>query len=258
MQNLLKNNCEEFIKDLQGHSGCRVSLYRDDLDDFFIRKTAPYNYSARLVEQFIKQNKFFSVDISTPYCIGQPKQGEDLGSWYFDMEYVPGISLVEFINRNSIDRIRPIFQTILRWIKSNNTLQTNEIENISNKSKDLGIDIHANFNTSYCHGDLTLENIIIKDYEIYFIDFLDSPINCQEMDIAKLLQDVYLGWSWGDERFPVAKCKMLFDMLCSEFGYKKIKHIIDTLLLLNLHRIKPYANEERNKWVEEKICKIES
>lgn len=49
---------------------------------------------------------------------------------------------------------------------------------------------------SICHGDLTLENIIVKDDEVYLIDFLDSFYDSWFLDIGILLQDVQTMWSY--------------------------------------------------------------
>lgn len=49
---------------------------------------------------------------------------------------------------------------------------------------------------SECHGDMTLENMIIQDGEIYLIDFLDSFYNSWLIDVAKILQDADVLWSY--------------------------------------------------------------
>jgi hypothetical protein len=49
------------------------------------------------------------------------------------------------------------------------------------------------------HGDLSLENIIVigDDKSLYFLDFLDSPIETPMIDIARILLDLDHGW-WGN------------------------------------------------------------
>lgn len=49
---------------------------------------------------------------------------------------------------------------------------------------------------SPCHGDMTLENIIIKNDNLFFIDFLDSFYDSWILDIGTLLQDVQVMWSY--------------------------------------------------------------
>ena len=54
----------------------------------------------------------------------------------------------------------------------------------------------SNMTVSPCHGDLTLENIIVKDERLYLIDFLDSFFDSWFMDAGTLLQDVQVMWYW--------------------------------------------------------------
>ena len=49
--------------------------------------------------------------------------------------------------------------------------------------------------TTFCHGDLTLENMVIdRDGRIWLIDLLDSPLEHHWQDVAKLHQDLTGGW----------------------------------------------------------------
>ena len=43
-------------------------------------------------------------------------------------------------------------------------------------------------NTKSCHGDLTYENMIIKQNNLYFIDFLDGYVDSKLLDISKIFQ----------------------------------------------------------------------
>ena len=60
---------EEYIKDLSGHSGCKISLYRNQ-DGFLVRKSAGSpDYNDRLRVQMIKQAWYKSsknADIRAP------------------------------------------------------------------------------------------------------------------------------------------------------------------------------------------------
>ena len=58
----------------------------------------------------------------------------------------------------------------------------------------------SNVPLSYCCGDLTLENIMLDDNkQIYLIDFLDSFYDSWMIDVAKLLQDLELHWSYRNQ-----------------------------------------------------------
>ena len=48
---------------------------------------------------------------------------------------------------------------------------------------------------TFCHGDLTFNNIIFHKNRLFFIDFLDSYIDSFFCDLVKLKQDLYHLWS---------------------------------------------------------------
>ena len=113
----------------------------------------------------------------------------------------------------------------------------------------------------YCHGDLTMENIIIADNQIYFIDFLDSYIDSPFQDIAKLFQDIYGLWSFRNEpninyllriRLDNVKKRIVENL---NLNCEKLK-AIDTLTIVNFLRILPYANNKLKGNLLKNINKI--
>jgi thiamine kinase-like enzyme len=104
---------------------------------------------------------------------------------------------------------------------------------------------------SSCHGDLTLENIIIRDGELYLIDFLDSFYNSWMIDVAKILQDIECFWSYRHEPRSlnlhvraVALKYLLTTYIRSRHGGEEYLVMVYNLLLLNLLRILPYTKDE--------------
>lgn len=94
---------QEFIKNLVGHSGCNLFLYKDQ-DRIFLRKDAgSVDYNNRLKKQFIKQKKFNLKNINTPkiYEYGL----DEKGVFYFDMEYINGITLSEYMRKIKVKEI---------------------------------------------------------------------------------------------------------------------------------------------------------
>jgi hypothetical protein len=105
---------------------------------------------------------------------------------------------------------------------------------------------------SYCCGDLTLENVLMTPHgELYLIDFLDSFYNSWMMDVAKLLQDLELQWSYRhlpadanrDVRLFIAKEALKACVLGLPNGSAHW-YTIHQLLLLNTLRIVPYSAEQ--------------
>lgn len=92
------------ITDLGGHSGCKILLY-EDTDKVFVRKiSGSFDYNTRLEIQAKKQANFMSAVVKTPkiYSMGYT----DEGLFYFDMEYIRGITLSEYIGRIEIGKIK--------------------------------------------------------------------------------------------------------------------------------------------------------
>jgi thiamine kinase-like enzyme len=109
----------------------------------------------------------------------------------------------------------------------------------------------SNVPQSICHGDMTLENIILSNQgNIYLIDFLDSFYDSWMMDLAKILQDIDLHWSYRHEkmnanlelRLLVAKEEIISRILSMANGKQKLSDIYH-ILLLNVLRIYPYAKD---------------
>lgn len=260
----------QYIKELKGHSGCSLSLRDNEIWGQFVEKSAMPPYSSRLFKQYGKQKNFYHDSIKTPKiisCSSTDERYNEDHDFSFCMEYINGPTFAEYIEKNPIRDIEDKFYRILNWIKSNNNLEDSEASNFYWKMQSfepgfLGEDEAllkkyigdgCKVFTSYCHGDLTLENILIRGDNIYFIDFLDSKINCREMDIAKLLQDILLGWSWRDKpRFPLARCGALHEIIKAEISGKMYLNSL-SILLLNLYRILPYANQKTKAWAESKI-----
>lgn len=258
------------ITDLGGHSGCKILLCETEDNQIFVRKiSSDLKYNDRLKIQADKQQEFKSETIKAPRVIKKGITQEDL--FYFDMEYIQGITLAEYMNTIEIGKVRGFVESIVKNIVEVSSIcQDADHLVFENKVKDLRdklseknnpiIDeaLHvleghswSRFVTTACHGDLTLENIIVKDNQLYFIDFLDSFYDCWIMDISTLMQDVQSMWSYRfqDEinintliRIIVFR-DILMDTVKSMIGDEYIEVYYG--LLLKLIRIYPYTKDER-------------
>lgn len=259
----------ELIKNLLGHSGCNLNLYKEE-DRIFLRKDAGNaNYNRRLKKQFIKQKKFNLEKVKTPRIFEYGINNK--GIFYFDMEYINGITLSEYMKQIKIkeivdlitllfeslpikqggyfDRAQNIFQHKISDLET--ILDTSDI-NIKQSLDMLKKYDFSKVPQSSCCGDLTLENIIINMRgEIYVIDLLDSFYNSWMIDVAKLLQDVELGWSYRKQvrdfglnlRLATAKQALFDNILSLEEGQTYLVTIYH-ILLLNILRIYPYAKDK--------------
>lgn len=243
-----------------GLSGCEFKFTSEGT----LRKLTSDAYASRLQIQAQKQRLFshYVFDgISVPriYTIQHN---------YFDMEYVPGMNMREFMSLESVDNIKYFSTCLNGYFISLFDMCTQEydldefIDNVHNKLdtftnsqyKLLINQLRNNIDNlktisiprGMCHGDLTLENIIFYKNRFYYIDFLDSFITSPIIDLIKLKQDLYYGWflkNITDTSYVVRtnqSCYYIWNIL-----YNTYKTIIDSpefyiLDVINYLRIEPY------------------
>lgn len=259
------------VYNLRGHSGCNIYLYENADNTFFVRKvSASIQYNDRLKKQAEKQANFINNNIKAPRVYRQNTDKD--GLFYFDMEYIPGITLSKYIKTIEIGKIQPLVKNIVETIYVSNTdnsdCNTCFKEKLNGLSKSLNMESNQEitlslkiltnhnwsfFNKSQCHGDLTLENIIIKDGQMYLIDFLDSFYDSWLLDAGTLLQDVLALWSYRNEsdldmntimRLMIFK-DILIDNIYKKTGDRYIE--IYYALLLKLMRVLPYTKDDFTK-----------
>lgn len=270
------------VKQFSGHSGCKIFLHKQQ-NIYFVRKiSSSLQYNSRLMRQCLKQKHFNSLYLKAPkiYNYGY----SDEGLFFFDMEYIQGVSLATALKKITLNEIERLINLLFNLISiydckfSQNTLnifksKINELDNkIINKDTCVknAFTLLNNYNfgfipKSYCCGDLTLENILLTpSKDLYVIDFLDSFYNSWMIDISKLLQDLELGWSYRFEtvdfnlnlRLNTAK-NILLSKIDMYHNGKKIIEGIYMLLLLNTLRIVPYIEDNTTKiFVKDSLDKI--
>lgn len=258
----------EYIKDFSGHSGCILSLYKDSENIFLRKKSSDKDYNKRLKSQCLKQCRFHLDKIKTPtvYRYGT----DENGLFYFDMEFVNGTTCAQYMNSIKMKDIIRLVDLLFEVLPCDNSFNCDIADKVFkekikslqskwymyNKTLKLAFDRLNQFDfkdipLSTCCGDLTLENIILSSNGIYVIDLLDSFYNSWMIDIAKLLQDIDLGWSYRHQkrdfnlnlRLATAK-QAIFDKFLSMENGKQILIKIYHILLLNILRIYPYTKDE--------------
>ena len=251
------------VKTLKGNSGCRVSLLNSK-KGLFIRKTSrDISYNSRLISQFYKQAKFKDSVLKTPKIF---ESGYSEGFFYIDMEYVRGVSMNDYIVNHNPELCNKIISKILFTDQKclfppNELALKDKIQSISSKIKQSNPLLQEckknlirlynadwpNLQLSFCHGDLTFENIIIKDNDIYLIDFLDSFIDDYLLDASKLVMDLIIGWSWRhSDKVPYVKNSIIFSNMHKMFNDQEID-MINKFVFLHLLRMYPYCDCEKAK-----------
>ena len=277
-----KDTKDKIIKNLNGHSGCVVNLIQRDSSTIVSKRSGLKTYNTRLRKQCKKQSSFVpSYEVYSPKVLAQ---GLTEGLYYFDMEFVQGKTLAEYTDNITISEIVDFIRCLFKCLYWDNHKVSPKAQYIFEQkifSLEAGLREYSELKLpfailkefdwskiykSFCHGDLTLENILItQDKKLYLIDFLDSFYNSWMIDIAKLLQDLEVKWSFRDEtissnrdlRLQVAKEALLEEIVKTQNGYENLNSIYH-LLLLNLIRIYPYTKDDKtlqflNNEVE-KIC----
>jgi len=268
-----------FKADLIGHSGCKIQLHQREDGKMFVRKTSSdASYNKRLEAQCRKQARYSHPRIKTPKVYGYGY--DNSGLFYFDMEYVKGVALSQYIKTIEAYRIKDFIGGLVADLLSSNAVPNSyansifqeKIADLRKKTSSLGIatideaveilaayDWSA-FDMANCHGDLTLENIIVKGDQVYLIDFLDSFYDSIYIDLGKMLQDVVALWSFRHDKKMSAntliRLKVFKDLLIDQISDdKEVLLRVYHALLLHLVRIIPYAKEEfTRKYVVEKMA----
>ncbi len=274
-------NYERYFKDvvstanetvvLCGHSGCRIFLLMRNGKRIVRKVSSNEHYNERLEAQMQKQMCWYQKDNSiVPKVVYSSYQDDNL--FFFDSEYVEGISLAETVKYCSaseakrfglmlLDNIRHPVAHDCDFTKKIFSMKLDSLHNSLFQNVSASCDAALSFLREYdfddvqigpCHGDFTLENMIVSEQgEVHYIDFLDSFFNSPDIDLAKILQDTFCGWSYRQD--VVLSDTLLENLACMTdvllSGYcgnnLKKKKTIFALLLLNLVRIYPYAKDEK-------------
>ena len=260
-----------FIKDLSWHSWCEISLYKAD-DKFFVRKSAgKESYNARLEKQLNKQKSFKSDIFYAPEVYSQWYIWD---IFYFDMQYLNCQTLASYMQSITVKEISNLVELAtktldIKWekyLENTNEIFQKKLKSLRDSFDDItwieneALELLERFDFSMiphsrCHWDLTLENILITpDKKIYLIDFLDSFFDSWMIDVAKLLQDLEIWWSYRHDkmtstlslRLTIAK-QALHESISELENWKNKIWYIYHILLLNILRIVPYTKDNITK-----------
>lgn len=266
--------------ELKGHSGCRIYLIIPEGSSALVRKISKeIGYNERLRKQCFKQKTYRSNYAHVPEVL---EEGMINDLYYYDMEYVRGISVSSMLESCSVDKIESISNFLVNIVNENQKTETfdengwtsaiahklkSTFDNIPkrccNKTIKESFELLSNhkwtdIGTSSSHGDLTLENIIYSyDEKFYLIDFLDTFYETWIIDMSKILQDLVVGWAFRHQFMKTdaisENTKIRILLLNKQFissiedvlVNEKLWDDIYACLLLNLLRIIPYIQDDR-------------
>lgn len=271
---------------LSGLSGAQVYLMTRDGRHWFVRKVANQpEASARLRIQAEKQRALgdeMQELISTPRILDE---NEIDGRYYFDMEFVRGPDGMSYLRRASYAEVAQLCTRLCRYLEAaaerpallaanHGTFFDALYAKISDVQRTLGLISEENLSLLFlaldrmrqldhlsptlCHGDLTLQNIVVGDnHTLWVLDLLDSPFEHYWQDVAKLHQDLSGGW-FLLEQAPVSQC--VLDYISGRLLeaatrlHPEYPRLHALLVASTFVRILPYARTaEETRFITERI-----
>ena len=269
----------KLVRLLAGLSGARVLLMSKDDRHWFVRKVAkaPEN-NDRLRRQMAKQiafGKAVAAVVSTPEIL---EHGELDGRFYFDMQFVRGTDGVTYLRRAENTEVVALADTFCRYIETVAALPAehanggslfdalySKLCDVQRKTALLDSATLARLftglegvrsagdglKTTLCHGDMTLENIVVDDQRrVWMIDLLDAPFEHYWQDVAKLHQDLEGGWYLLGQR-PISRYvleylsrRVMATATRLEPSYAQVHAV---LLACTFVRILPYVRDDREQ-----------
>jgi hypothetical protein len=256
-----------------GLSGCKLEIIKGGV----LRKySSSINYNQRLIKQVDKQilfSKFILKNIDTPKVLA--KSSNQLFS--FDMEYIPGLSSYEYFSSVNICGVEFVIQTLFDYFDhfANNMRELNisnkvieKIDSLQNKTKYSDylkyLKTYIDNNQvivpkTFCHGDLTFNNIIFHKNRLFFIDFLDSYVDSFFCDIVKLKQDLYYLWSLKVQDEETVRIVQIYRYIWKKLNQRYNKYIdtkgFEILDVMNTLRIEPYLTNDNQRDILDTIIK---
>jgi hypothetical protein len=256
-----------------GLSGCELKI----LGDGILRKySSSIGYNKRLLKQIDKQilfSKFILKNIDTPKVL---KISLD-EVYSFDMEYIPGFSSYEYFSSVDVCGVDFVIKTLFDYFDyfSNNTRELNVNNKIIEKINSLKpktkypdyleyLKTYVNSTQiivpkTFCHGDLTFNNIIFHKNRLFFIDFLDSYIDSFFCDLVKLKQDLYHLWSLKVQEENTLRNIQIYRYIWKKLSKRYERYIntsgFEILDVMNTLRIEPYLTNTRQRIILDTIVK---
>jgi hypothetical protein len=251
-----------------GLSGCKLEL----LNNTTLRKySSSPEYNSRLLKQVDKQNFFYNLilkNIDTPKVLSVNKDS-------FDMDYVPALSFYDFFSSASVENIEFVIETLFGYFDfiSSRFRMVDVTDEILNKLNSLmPRSHHKNFirhlkkivesesivvPNTFCHGDLTFNNILFHPNRLFFIDFLDSYVDSFLCDLVKIKQDLYYLWSLKIQNLSSVRMiqtyRYIWEKLESRYEYYIEKISFDVLDAINILRIEPYLTNPQQTIILNKV-----
>ena len=269
--------------DIQGHSGCDISIVTEDNELHIHKSTHDPGYVPRLVNQANKQIAAAQTEyqhIRVPKIFEVEQSSTDAT---IKMEYIYSKNFVEYFENAGFEQIKYLIGAIKYFIDleiNASTMQTVPSNILTDKMADVARKVEKNAHlkddaeaqelvrcssevmnavgdmvmpVGTCHGDLTFSNILFNGNNYYLIDFLDSFIESPLLDIVKIRQDTAYLWSTLMYHKPFDKVRLSIvsekiDKAIDEYftaKYDWYRTYYMPLQLMNFLRILQYGKDDK-------------
>lgn len=195
--------------------------------------------------------------------------------YFFDMEYVPGLSYYDFFSSASVENINFVVETLFsyfdfissrfRMIDMRNEV-LNKLDSLKISSyyfdyieyiKGVVADGPLMIPNTFCHGDLSFSNILFHPNRLFFIDFLDCYVDSFLSDLVKLKQDLYYLWNLKvNNSYSIRMVqiyKNIWKRIEERYEYYIHTKSFDVLDAVNVLRIEPYLTNSQQTTILDKV-----
>lgn len=269
--------------DIQGHSGCDISIVTEDNELYIHKSTHDAGYVPRLVNQANKQiaasrTEYQHIRVPKIFEVEQSETDATI-----KMEYVYSKNFVEYFENAGFEQIKYLIGAIKYFVDleiNASSMQTVPSNILTDKMADVARKVEKNVHlkddkeaqelvrqssevmnavgdmlmpVGTCHGDLTFSNILFNGNNYYLIDFLDSFIESPLLDIVKIRQDTAYLWSTLMYHKPFDRVRLSIisekiDTAIDEYfssKYEWYRKYYMPLQLMNFLRILQYGKEDK-------------
>lgn len=235
------------IKELHGFSGNQILLMQKH-EKLFVRKIGN-------ISRNIERMQALTEDYPLPQLYTISKK-------MIDMEYLHGLDIKSYLKTNNYEKLLEFLLSVLDNL-SKNSVDKDYTETYIKKLQEVSFDelpftreqllerLPRVLPSSNYHGDLTLENIIFTvDRGFFLIDCATVEYDSYIFDIAKLRQDLELGWFIRKDSVMLdVKTKHIQQKILEKYPRANNDYLL-ILMLLRVYRHSKPNTLERNFLLE--------
>jgi RIO-like serine/threonine protein kinase len=235
------------VKEFHGFSGNQILLMQKH-DKLFVRKIGD-------VSRNLERMQVLCEDYPLPQLYTVSKT-------MIDMEYLHGLDIKTYLKTNNYEKLLEFLLCILEKFSTNlvlkdytqtyiKKLQEINFNDLPFTCEQLLDRLPRQLPSSNYHGDLTLENIIwTADRGFFLIDCATTEYDSYIFDIAKLRQDLELGWfTRKDNAILNVKTKHVQQKILQQYPTANNDYLL-ILMLLRVFRHSQPDTLERNFLLE--------